>query len=69
MKYFKIFLSVMVMALAFQGAMAQEVLDSLEIIYNQILNGEEVENVGQKPDVQPEESTSQRILVFGLFFF
>ncbi len=53
------------MALAIQGAMAQEVLDSLEIIYNQILNGQDVENVKTKPDVQPQETASQRILVFG----
>ncbi len=65
MKYGKIFLATCVMALAIQGAMAQEVLDSLEIIYNQILNGQDVENVKTKPDVQPQETASQRILVFG----
>ncbi len=48
------------MALSAKG---QDILDSLEIIYNKILNGEEIQNIPSYNDVN--ESGQQTILVIG----
>ena len=58
-----ILLALMAMCFATIEGYSQEILDSLEIIYNKVINGEEIQTVAT--ETEKNESGSQSILVIG----